>query len=99
MVITDRKLADPEKAVLLRVGYQDVSATAAPDGASGRWRPHRPAGGLQPEIGAGGSEPLSDDRAAERANAWGLPSSRRYRHVTRARTSLRDHGDAPSRPM
>ena len=66
--------------------HQDASAAAAADGASGRCRPHRPAGGPQPKTGAGGGEPISDGRAAERANAWGLPSSRRYRHVMRART-------------
>jgi hypothetical protein len=69
VVITDRKLADPDKAALLRLGRRDVSAMVAPDGVRGRWQPHRPAGGLQPKIGAGGSEPVSGDRAAEWANA------------------------------
>jgi hypothetical protein len=51
VVITDRKPADPERAALVRLGHQDV---VAPDGASGRWRPHRPAASVnQPEAQCG----------------------------------------------
>jgi hypothetical protein len=51
MVRTDRKLSDSEKAMLLRLGHQSVSAAVALDWSSGQWRPDRPLAGPA-EIGA-----------------------------------------------